>query len=74
MQKSIRSKKEPKGVCNLLLSEVSMNAEPRPPVLSTDSSISDNTCAPSTTEKPRKEMQNHNHTVNNLNEERFFHF
>ena len=49
-QKSTMSKEELKSVCNLLLSEDSLTAEPRPPVLIEDTSISDNISAPSNSE------------------------
>ena len=56
-QKSTMSKEELKSVCNLLLSEDSLTAELRPPVVIADTSISDNTSAPSNTEEPREEIQ-----------------
>ena len=58
-QKSTISKEELKSVCNLLLllSEDSFTAEPRPPVLIADTSISDNTSAPSNTEEPKKKYR-----------------
>ena len=46
-----------------------MTAEPRPPVFIVDTSISDNTSAPSNTEKPQEEIQNHENSVNNLDGE-----
>ena len=63
------SKQELKSVCHLLLSEDSLTAEPRPPVLIADTSISDNTSAPSNREEPREEIQNHNNSVSDLDEE-----
>ena len=50
------SKEELKSVCNLLLSEDSLTAESRLPVLIADTSISDNTSIPSNTEKPQEEI------------------
>ena len=50
------SKEELKSVCNLLLSEDSLTAESRLPVLIADTSISDNTNVPSNTEKPQEEI------------------
>ena len=50
-QKSTMSKEELKSVCNLLLSEDPLTAEPRPPVLIADTSISNNSSAPSNTEQ-----------------------
>ena len=55
-QKSTMSKEELKSVCNLLLSEDSLTAESRLPVLIADTSISDNTSVPSNTEKPQEEI------------------
>ena len=46
-----------------------MTAEPRPPVFIVDTSISDNASAPSNTEKPQEEIQNHENSVNNLDGE-----
>ena len=69
VQKSTMSKQELKSVCHLLLSEDSLTAEPRPPVLIADTSISDNTSAPSNREEPREEIQNHNNSVSDLDEE-----
>ena len=60
VQKSTMSKEELKSVCILLLPEDSLTVEPRPPVLIADTSVSDNTSAPSNTEEPREEMKNHN--------------
>ena len=68
-QKSIMSKEELKSVCNLLLSEDSLTAEPRSPFLIADTSISDNTCAPSNSEEPRQEIQNHDNSVSDMDEE-----
>ena len=51
------------------MSEDSLTAEPRPPVFIVDTSISDNTSAPSNTEKPQEEIQNHENSVNNLDGE-----
>ena len=68
-QNSTMSKEELKSVCNLLLSEDSLTAEPRPPVLIADTSISDNTSAPSNTEEPREEIQNHDNSVSDMDEE-----
>ena len=68
-QKSTMSKEELKSVCNLLLSEDSLTAEPRPPVVIVDTSISDNTSAPSNTEEPREEIQNHDNSVSDMDEE-----
>ena len=68
-QKSTMSKEELKSVCNLLLSEDSLTAEPRPPVLIADTSISDNISAPSNTEEPREEIQNHDNSVSDMDEE-----
>ena len=56
VQKSTMSKEELKSVCNLLLSEDSLTAESRLPVLIADTSISDNTSVPSNTEKPQEEI------------------
>ena len=53
MQKSTMSKEELKIVYNLSLFEGSLNAEPRPPVLTVDTSISENTSAPSNIEEPQ---------------------
>ena len=58
-----------KSVCNLLLSEDSLPAEPMPPVLIVDISISDNTSAPSNTKQLRGEIQNHNNSVSYLDED-----
>ena len=69
MQKSTISKEELKSVCNLLLSKDSLTAEPRPPVLIADTSVSDNTSAPSNTEEPREEIQNHDSSVSDMDEE-----
>ena len=63
------SKEELESVCNLLLSEDSLTAEPRPPVLIADTSISDNLFAPSNKEESREEKQNHGNSVSNLDEE-----
>ena len=68
-QKSTKSKEELKSVCDLLLSEDSLTAEPRPPVLIADTSISDNTSAPLNAEEPREETQNHDNSVSNMDEE-----
>ena len=68
-QKSTMSKEELKSVYNLLLSEDSLAAEPRPPVLVADTSIYDNTSAPSNTEEPREEIQNHDNSVSDMDEE-----
>ena len=69
MQKSIMNKEELKSVCNLLLPEDSLTAEPRPPVLNADTSISDHTSALSNTEEPREEIQNHDNSVSDMDEE-----
>ena len=53
---------------NVLLSEDSLTAEPRPPVLTADTSIFDNSSAPSNTEEPRKEIQNYDNSVNDMDE------
>ena len=63
------SKEELKSVCNLLLSEDSLTAELRLPVLIADTSISDNTSIPSNTEKPQEEIQNHDNSVSDMDEE-----
>ena len=63
------SKEELKSVCNLLLSEDSLTAEPRPPVLIADTSIFDNSSAPSNTEEPREDIQNHDNSVSDIDEE-----
>ena len=68
VQKSAMSKEELKSVCNVLLSEDSLTAEPRPPVLTADTSIFDNSSAPSNTEEPRKEIQNYDNSVNDMDE------
>ena len=60
------SKEELESVCNLSLSEDSLTAEPRLPVLIADASISDNTSAPSNTEEPREEVQNHDNSVSDM--------
>ena len=57
------SKEELEKICNLLLSEDSLTAEPRPPVLIEDTSFSDNTSTPSNTEEPREEIQNDDNSV-----------
>ena len=57
VQKSRISKEELKSVCNLLLSQDSLNAEPRPPVLITDTSISDNTSAHQIQKNPKKKYR-----------------
>ena len=69
VQKSTMSKEELKSVRNLLLSEDSLTAEPSPPVLIADTSISDNTSAPSNTEEPREEIQNHDNFESDMDEE-----
>ena len=69
VQKSTMSKEELKSVCNLLLSKDPLTAEPRPPVLIADTSVSDNTSAPSNTEEPREEIQNHDNSVSDMDEE-----
>ena len=46
-----------------------LTAEPRPPVFMTNTSITDNTTTPSTTEEPQEEMQNHDNSVSNLDKE-----
>ena len=46
-----------------------LTAEPTPSVLIADTSISDNTSAPPNTEEPREEIQNHNNSVSDLDEE-----
>ena len=51
------NKEELKSVCNLLLPEDSLTAEPRPPVLNADTSISDYTSALSNTEEPEKKYR-----------------
>ena len=48
------SKEEQKSVCNLLLPEDSLIAELRTPVLTADTSSTDNTSARSNTEEPRE--------------------
>ena len=63
------SKEELKSVCNLLLPEDALTAEPRPPVLNADTSISDHTSALSNTEEPREEIQNHDNSVSDMDEE-----
>ena len=68
-QKSTVSKEELKSVCDLLLSEDSLTAEPRPPVLIADTSISDNTSAPSNAEEPREEIHNYDNSVSDMDEE-----
>ena len=57
VQKSRISKEELKSVCNLLLSQDSLNAESRPPVLITDTSISDNTSAHQIQKNPKKKYR-----------------
>ena len=57
VQKSTMSKEELKSICNLLLSEDPLTAEPRPPVLIVDTSISGNTNTPSNTEEPREKYR-----------------
>ena len=47
-----------------------MTAEPKPPLLIANTTISDNTSAPSNTEKPWKEIPNHGNSVSDLDEER----
>ena len=69
MQKSTMSRVELRSVCNLLLSEDSLTEEPRPPVLIADTSISDNTSAPLNTEEPWEEIQNHDNSVSDMDEE-----
>ena len=69
VQKSTMSKEELKSVCDLLLPEDSLTAEPRPSVLIADTSISDNISAPSNTEEPREEIQNHDNSVSDMDEE-----
>ena len=63
------SKEKLKSVSDLLLSEDSLTAEPRPPVLIADTSISDNTSIPSNTEVPQEEIQNHDNFVSNIDKE-----
>ena len=63
------SKEKLKSVCDLLLSEDSLTAEPRPPVLIADTSISDNTSITSNTEVPQEEIQNHDNSVSNIDKE-----
>ena len=63
------SKEKLKSVSDLLLSEDSLTAEPRPPVLIADTSISDNTSIPSNTEVPQEEIQNHDNSVSNIDKE-----
>ena len=46
-----------------------LTVEPRPPVFMTNTSITDNTNTPSTTEEPQEEMQNHDNSVSNLDKE-----
>ena len=46
-----------------------LTAEPTPSVLIADTSISDNISAPPNTEEPREEIQNHNNSVSDLDEE-----
>ena len=53
MQKLAMSKQELKGVCSLLLSNGSLTAELRHSASIADTSISDNTSAPSNTKEPR---------------------
>ena len=62
-------KEELKSVCNLSLSEDSSPAEPRPSVLITDTSISDNTSAPSNSEEPQEEIQDHDNSLSDMDEE-----
>ena len=52
VQKPALSKEELKSVCNLLLSEVSLTVEPRPPVLKFDTLVSN-----ITKETPRRKAQ-----------------
>ena len=52
-----------------MLSEDYLTAEPRPPVLIVDTSISDNTSTPSNTEEPWEEIQNHDNSVSDLDKE-----
>ena len=59
------SKEELKSVCNLLLSEESLTAELRPPVLIPDTLLSDNPSASLNTEESREEIQNHDNSVSN---------
>ena len=63
------SKEELKSVCNLLLSEESLTAELRPPVLIPDTLISDNPSASLNTEESREEIQNRDNSVSNSDEE-----
>ena len=62
-------KEELNSVCDLLLPEDSLTAEPRPPVLIADTSISDNTSIPSNTEVSQEEIQNHDNSVSNIDKE-----
>ena len=62
------SREEVKSVCNFLLSEESLTAEPSSPVSITNTSISDNDSGPSNTKEPREEKQKHDNSVNNLDE------
>ena len=67
-QKPIMTRALTETNCNLLLSKDSLTAEPRPPVLIADTSISDNISALSNSEEPREETQNHDNPVSNLDE------
>ena len=69
VQKSTMSKEELGSVCNLLSFEDSLAVESRPPVLIADTSICDNTSAPSNTEEPQEEIQNQDNSVSNLDDE-----
>ena len=51
------SKEELKRVCNLLLTEESLTAEPKPPVLLANTSVSNNTSTPSNTRTSRKNKE-----------------
>ena len=46
-----------------------MTAEPTSSVLTVETPISDNTSAPSSREEPQEEMQHHDNSVSNLDEE-----
>ena len=71
VQKWTMSKEELKSVCNLLLSEDCLTAEPKSPVLTVGTSISDNTSAPSNIEEPWEEIQNRDNSVSDMDEELF---
>ena len=68
-QKLTKSKEKLRSVCNSLLSEYSLTVEQKPPVLMADTSFSKNASTSSSTQEPPEELQNHDNSVSNLDEE-----